>query len=784
MPKVIDTSYSKRATKSLNRLAKNHQTDLIRKFRQVLVDLQNQDVGSKYRNHRLRNSDYFELHLDGDTLVVYNYQYSEIGVKLYIHDITNHKSLDRSIRGDDRLNIKKRKVYSSIYKDYTDYFRTEYRGNGYVIHGTPVDNRPEADSRKLFEDFRATVSVSNPYDDADYYWARIQDGRIEFIKDGRVNKAETEFYYDADYMDEENSDWCGVIIDIAIQKLDRLNKDIEPRIIHNSVTVKYKSAVKGSNYGEKYGSANPDYVGYNYLGDYITETYEGDLDDRYSCIDSLRESFKNEEKVAKDVIREFAYAHNLDDVHAEPEAVEGAGTIKTIKELERKLYARAKKEMISFGFSSLEAGDYLVVETTPVDFDDGTSGYRVEVRAELGYDDMYDLVSALDPVIMEYDEYAYFDMDEPGIASGYVRKESDIKDPYDVVGAEEITLENSDDFELGQVEQEYTSKDTSINSTKLPAIYRLVNLHPGELVLDYGGGKFDIAAEEMAKKDVTVLIYDPYNRSSSHNNEVIKTIRSNGGSDVTLCSNVLNVIKEPEARLNVLKNIAKLTSPGGDIYITVYEGSGKGNEGATKSGYQLNKKTADYMDEVQSVFPDAVRKGKLIHATNSGVTACKMDDAIYDITSADDVGYTSYSDPRLQPPEGEEYHEVDAYDDEVEIEFDTEITVEPGGNWDFNNTDYSSWMEGMNIVGDNIYGNQEDVIIDDADGVADKIFDLTSMNIPIVPGRYRISGIADLFYHVSGVEYDDEGTAYADKADIDYEYKKSSVRNLQVEKLD
>lgn len=780
MPKVIQTESTSRFKRSVAKLERKHKVDELKKLREVVNKLENFEISTQYKNHRLADSEFSELHLTGDLLLTYKYRYSGSNATLVLQDITNHTLLNKSIRGDDKLNIKKKKVYSSIYKDYTDYFRMEYRGNGYAIHSTPVDNRPEADARKLFEDFRATVGVSNPYDDADYYWARIQDGRIEFIKDGKVNKAETEFYYDADGMDEENSDWCGVIIDIAVQKLDRLNKDIKPRIIHNSVTVKYKSAVKGSNYG----SVNPDYVGYNYLGDYITENYEGDLDDRYGCIDSLRESFKNEEKVAKDIIREFAYAHNLDDVHAEPEAVEGAGTIKTIKELERKLYARAKKEMVSFGFSSLEVGDYLVVETTPVDFDDGTSGYRVEVRAELGYDDMYDLVSALDPIIMQYDEYAYFDMDEPGIASGYVRKESDIKDPYDVVGAEEITSEDPNDFELGQVEQEYTSKDTSINSTKLPAIYRLVNLYPGELVLDYGGGKFDIAAEEMAKKDVTVLIYDPYNRSSSHNNEVIKTIRANGGSDVTLCSNVLNVIKEPEARLNVLKNIAKLTSPGGDIYITVYEGSGKGNEGATKSGYQLNKKTADYMDEVQSVFPDAIRKGKLIHATNSGVTACEMDDAIYDITSADDVGYTSYSDPRLQPPEGEEYHEVDAYDDEVEIEFDTEITVEPGGNWDFNNTDYSSWVEGMNVVGDNIYGNQEDVVIDDADGVADKIFDLTSMNIPIVPGRYRMSGIADLFYHVSGVEYDDEGTAYADKADIDYEYKKSSVRNLQVEKLD
>lgn len=784
MPKVIQTESTSRFKRSVAKLERKHKVDELKKLREVVNKLENFEVSTQYKNHRLADSEFSELHLTGDLLLTYKYRYNGSNATLVLHDITNHTLLNKSIRGDDRLNIKKKKVYSSIYKDYTDYFRTEYRGNGYAIHSTPVDNRPEADSRKLFEDFRATVGVSNPYDDADYYWARIQDGVIEFIKDGKVDRDETEFYYDADDMDEENSDWCGVIVDIAIQKLDRLNKDIKPRIIHNSVTVKYKSAVKGSNYGEKYGSANPDYVGYNYLGDYITENYEGDLDDRYGCIDSLRESFKNEEKVAKDIIREFAYAHNLDDIHAEPEAVEGAGTIKTIKELERKLYARAKKEMVSFGFPSQEVGDYLFVETTPVDFDDGTSGYRVEVRAELGYDDMYDLVSALDPVIMEYDEYAYFDMDEPGIASGYVRKESDIKDPYDVIGAEEITSEDPDDFELGQVEQEYTSKDTSINSTKLPAIYRLVNFYPGELVLDYGGGKFDIAAEEMAKKDVTVLIYDPYNRSSSHNNEVIKTIRANGGSDVTLCSNVLNVIKEPEARLNVLKNIAKLTSPGGDIYITVYEGSGKGNEGATKSGYQLNKKTADYMDEVQSVFPDAVRKGKLIHATNSGVTACEMDDAIDNVTSADDIGYTSYNDPRLQPPEGEEYREIDAYDDEVEIEFDTEITVEPGGNWDFNNTDYASWMEGMNVVGDNIYGNQEDVIIDDADGVADKIFDLTSMNIPIVPGRYRISGIADLFYHVSGVEYNDEGTAYADKADIDYEYKKSSVRNLQVEKLD
>lgn len=46
-----------------------------------------------------------------------------------------------------------------------------------------------------------------------------------------------------------------------------------------------------------------------------------------------------------------------------------------------------------------------------------------------------------------------------------------------------------------------------------------------------------------------------------------------------------------------------------------------GNEGPTKSGYQLNKKTADYLEEIQQVFPDAERKGKLIICHKNIVSA-------------------------------------------------------------------------------------------------------------------------------------------------------------------
>lgn len=192
-------------------------------------------------------------------------------------------------------------------------------------------------------------------------------------------------------------------------------------------------------------------------------------------------------------------------------------------------------------------------------------------------------------------------------------------DGFVIVGCDATRVTSSedvDDYEddIQEISQEFTSENTSINSGKLPAIFKMVHLEPGTINIDYGGGKFDNVAEYLAPMDVVNLVYDPYNRTPEHNKEVLRTIRKAGGADSATCSNVLNVIKEPEVRRNVLENIRRVVKPEGVVYITVYEGSGRGNEGPTKSGYQLNRKTADYLDEIKEVFPDAIRKGKLIIA--------------------------------------------------------------------------------------------------------------------------------------------------------------------------
>ena len=270
---------------------------------------------------------------------------------------------------------------------------------------------------------------------------------------------------------------------------------------------------------------------------------------------------------------------------------------------------------------STRPGDIIIIKKDyPVGWIDGEdlylpSGTRLEylgAESDSGLVSLQDIDSE-EPQSVNLTEEQYY----KAFRQGYFKK---VK--ANVSSAEEA---DKDENDLDQVDQEFTSKDTSINSGKLPAIYKLVNFPKGSLVIDYGGGKFDNGIEYLNSIGVTGLVYDPYNRTAQYNKETIKKIRENGGADIALCSNVLNVIKEEEARLNVLKNIRKLLKSSGTAYITVYEGKGTGEAKQSQDdAYQLHRKTADYLDEIHKVFPDAKRKGKLIIATPTGeVTASK-----------------------------------------------------------------------------------------------------------------------------------------------------------------
>ena len=162
--------------------------------------------------------------------------------------------------------------------------------------------------------------------------------------------------------------------------------------------------------------------------------------------------------------------------------------------------------------------------------------------------------------------------------------------------------------------QDKTSAATSINSSKLPAVFSRVQFKRGTVNLDIGGGKFDNATEFLATQDVKNYIYDPYNRSEAHNRAAARATE-NGQSDTVTISNVLNVIDTLEGRQQVLANAVDALKPDGTAYITVYEGNGSGEARTTGADqFQLNRKLRDYLPEVRQFFDDVTVKNGVIIA--------------------------------------------------------------------------------------------------------------------------------------------------------------------------
>lgn len=172
-------------------------------------------------------------------------------------------------------------------------------------------------------------------------------------------------------------------------------------------------------------------------------------------------------------------------------------------------------------------------------------------------------------------------------------------------------------------EQKYDSAATSLN--QLAGGVRAVAeiLKPDTINLDYGGGRYDKAAEYLKQYDIINLVFDPFNRKKEHNKQVLDIINEARGADSCTCCNVLNVIDGDAAKITALKNIKRLVKSGGKVYIQTYEGSDKvevqnekgktvkrasGVGKETSKGWQENKETKMYLPIVQQVFSDATLK--------------------------------------------------------------------------------------------------------------------------------------------------------------------------------
>ena len=160
--------------------------------------------------------------------------------------------------------------------------------------------------------------------------------------------------------------------------------------------------------------------------------------------------------------------------------------------------------------------------------------------------------------------------------------------------------------------QNFTSANTSINSTKLPKVYTKVQLTGA--VLDYGCGKYIGHIKHFLwENDAYLLPYDPYNQSVETNFRTIKElkrIRDEYEPLTIVCSNVLNVIDDDDTVQDVCDRIQRwINDTDGIAYITVYEGNRTGVGRQTgKDQYQRNEPLVFY----RKYFKNAEIEKKMI----------------------------------------------------------------------------------------------------------------------------------------------------------------------------
>lgn len=123
--------------------------------------------------------------------------------------------------------------------------------------------------------------------------------------------------------------------------------------------------------------------------------------------------------------------------------------------------------------------------------------------------------------------------------------------------------------------QKATSANTSINSKKLPRIYKISPTgFDGKTILDYGCGKYTDHIRKFAHDDMRCRAwfgYDPYNQPENVNKATRETLTARK-ADYGFLSNVLNVIDSEDGIVAACKDALTMAKR---LVITVYQADGE-----------------------------------------------------------------------------------------------------------------------------------------------------------------------------------------------------------------
>lgn len=162
--------------------------------------------------------------------------------------------------------------------------------------------------------------------------------------------------------------------------------------------------------------------------------------------------------------------------------------------------------------------------------------------------------------------------------------------------------------------QKHSSKNTSVNTTHLPAVYNKVDwsryTHPIDnwCVIDFGCGRIEtqrLVSKKLRENKITQFYpYDPHHKCMVSQKQYRYNASDPDRNKVIICSNVLNVIDDDDALQNIISALCNMIvardSKGvyrmQPCYISVYEGNKTGIGRMTKQDcWQRNERINVYL---------------------------------------------------------------------------------------------------------------------------------------------------------------------------------------------
>lgn len=101
-------------------------------------------------------------------------------------------------------------------KIYKDYKTIRVHGHKYGIHSSDNDGV-----------FEAQITPIKPYDEAEYYWAKVNLNEVRYILNGKVKDVDDDI---DNYYDLTTNDGKELLISDICDNLNELNASIEPKI--------------------------------------------------------------------------------------------------------------------------------------------------------------------------------------------------------------------------------------------------------------------------------------------------------------------------------------------------------------------------------------------------------------------------------------------------------------------------------------------------------------------------------------------------------------------------